>query len=52
MGNALDDVSFASPCGHGEGVCAEKGAFGLFEDFRALLTGGVFFGEGGGEDFA
>lgn len=52
MGNALDEVSVATPWERDEGGCAKEGAFGLFEDFRAFLTGGDFFGEGEGEDFA
>lgn len=51
MGKGLDEVSVATPREPGEGVCAEEGVFGLFEDFGAFLTVGDFFDEGKGEDF-
>lgn len=50
MGKALDDASFASPWGRGEGVGAEEGVFVVREAFRGFLTGWDLGGEGGGED--
>lgn len=52
MGNELDEVLVTTPWERGVDVGAEAGAFGLFEDFRAFLTGADFFGEGESEDFA
>lgn len=49
MGNLLDGVSDATPCGRGERARAEEGAFRLFEDFRGFLSVGDFFSEEGDE---